>query len=201
LATGSEDKTVKIWSVEGKELWKGQHSKAVTAVTFSPDGKFLVSVGDENIKFWSMDPVHSEMLGQKQFSLPSPHNDDVINLDFSPDGKMLATASTDGKVDLWEIHLPLNSERDVRVIQTLKANSGFIQGVRFNPDGQTLVTIDSTGIIKFWSTAGEELHAFQEHLEMGISLSFSPDGKILASAAENDNRVIWRCCMKRGCGG
>jgi WD40 repeat protein len=58
LASGSRDKTVKLWSVESqKEVTTLQgHSKFVNSVAFSPDGKYLVSGSkDSTVKLWSME--------------------------------------------------------------------------------------------------------------------------------------------------
>jgi WD40 repeat protein len=58
LASGSQDKTVKLWSVElQKEVITLQgHSSEVNSVAFSPDGKYLVSGSqDKTVKFWSVE--------------------------------------------------------------------------------------------------------------------------------------------------
>jgi WD40 repeat protein len=58
LASGSEDNTVKLWSVESqKEVTTLQgHSEYVYSVVFSPDGKYLASGSDDNtVKLWSVE--------------------------------------------------------------------------------------------------------------------------------------------------
>jgi WD40 repeat protein len=56
IATGSEDKTVKLWSLDGRELqtFKG-HSSSVNSVTFSPDGKSIATGSDDKtVKLWNL---------------------------------------------------------------------------------------------------------------------------------------------------
>jgi WD40 repeat protein len=58
LVSGSQDKTVKLWSVEWqKEVTTLQgYSSSVTSVAFSPDGKYLASGSTDNtVKLWSME--------------------------------------------------------------------------------------------------------------------------------------------------
>jgi WD40 repeat protein len=58
LASGSDDKTVKLWSVESqKEVTTLQgHDNIIYSVAFSPDGKYLASGSQDNtVKFWSME--------------------------------------------------------------------------------------------------------------------------------------------------
>jgi WD40 repeat protein len=58
LASGSEDKTVKLWSIESqKEVTTLQgHSSYVLSVAFSPDGKYLASGSNDNtVKLWSVE--------------------------------------------------------------------------------------------------------------------------------------------------
>jgi WD40 repeat protein len=58
LASGSYDKTVKLWSVESqKEVTTLQgHSDYVYSIAFSPDGKYLASGSNDNtVKLWSVE--------------------------------------------------------------------------------------------------------------------------------------------------
>ncbi|MFN6274728.1 MAG: NACHT and WD repeat domain-containing protein, partial [Microcystis sp.] len=99
LATGSEDKTIKLWNVEtGEEIrtLKG-HNGHVYSASFSSDGKTLASGSeDTTIKLWNLET------GQEIRTLTG-HNETVNSVSFSPDGKTLATGSGDNTIKLWDV--------------------------------------------------------------------------------------------------
>ena len=100
LASGSKDKTIKIWSIE---KYKGiytipGHADEVLCVAFSQDGKILASGGagnDKTIKIW--------YLAENKFLTLKGHSDvfgGINSVAFSPDGKTLASGSTDKTIKI-----------------------------------------------------------------------------------------------------
>jgi WD40 repeat protein len=99
IATASGDKTMKLWSLDGKELqtFKG-HSSWVLSVAFSPDGKTIATGSeDSTVKLWSLDG--------KELQTFKGHSASVSSVAFSPDGKTIATGSEDKTVKLWNLDL------------------------------------------------------------------------------------------------
>ena len=99
LATGSNDKTVRLWDVASRksigEPLRG-HADAVYSVVFSPDGKTLATGGaDETVRLW-------DVAGRKPIGEPlHVHASEVRSVAFSPDGKILVSGGAD-KIILWD---------------------------------------------------------------------------------------------------
>ncbi|MCZ8026033.1 MAG: hypothetical protein O9332_11605, partial [Microcystis sp. LE19-10.1B] len=181
LATGSEDKTIKLWNVEtGQEIrtLKG-HDWFVNSVSFSPDGKTLVSgSGDNTIKLWNVET------GQEIRTLKG-HDSAVYSVNFSPDGKTLVSGSEDKTIKLWNVETG-------QEIRTLKGHDSTVISVNFSPDGKTLVSGSGDNTIKLWNgSTGQEIRTLSGPNDIVWSVSFSPDGKTLASSSEDKTIKLW----------
>ena len=97
LASASYDKTVKLWSKQGKLLQTlTGHQEPVYSVSWSPDGQTLASAsGDKTVKLWSKQGKLLQTL--------TGHQEPVNSVSWSPDGQTLASASYDNTVKLWKV--------------------------------------------------------------------------------------------------
>ena len=189
LASGSEDKTIKLWDAAsgGRELRTLQgHSAGVRSVAFSPDGRTLASGSeDKTIKLW--DPGS----GGRELRTLRGHSARVESVAFSPDGQTLASGSDDKTIKLWDAA----SGRELR---TLQGHTSWVFSVAFSPDGQTLASGSGDNTIKLWDVAsGRELRTLQGHSEFVYSLAFSPDGRTLASGSGDNTIKLWDAASGR----
>lgn len=72
------------------------------------------------------------------------HGSAVISVNFSPDGKTIASASEDNTIKLWSVE-------DRKLIKTLKGHDSTVISVKFSPDGKTIASASFDNTIKLWN--------------------------------------------------
>ncbi|MGB3420273.1 MAG: hypothetical protein WBA52_07530 [Dolichospermum sp.] len=182
LASGSYDKTIKLWDVKTGNLLqtlKG-HSELVWSVAYSPDGQTLASgSSDRTIKLWN---VKTGKLLQT-LTLTSP-TDSVWLVAYSPDSQTLASGSDD-TIKLWNL-------KTGKLLQTLTGHSSLVISVAYSPDGQTLASGSDDNTIKLWNVkTGKLLQTLTGHSSRVRSVAYSPDGQTLASGSADNTIKLW----------
>ncbi|MFI0815746.1 WD40 repeat domain-containing serine/threonine protein kinase [Streptomyces sp. NPDC021098] len=203
FATGSESKAVDLWATHSSSdetLAYFDPEAPATEVAFSPDGRMLASSSDDSDS--NLTPKHSAKLWKVAGRDPEPYgrHEPLATLDhasgvrcvaFSPDGKTLATGSTDGKVRLWDVatRKPRATLGDTYV--------SSVEDLAFSPDGRTLVTNADPGML-LWNVATRKPRAVlskggQTWNDTIKEVAFSPDGKFIAGNDQGRRRVLlWK---------
>ncbi|MCX8566987.1 MAG: WD40 repeat [Glomeribacter sp. 1016415] len=188
----SERKDIQLYKVEGLQkihTYTG-HEGGVNNVAFSPDSQWLASGGGDKVKLWYVS-------GDRSLAHTyTGHKGKVASIAFSPNGQWLASGSKDKTVKLWDVL----GERTL--LHTYAENRGEVHCLAFSPDSQWLAAgfgfYDST--IKLWNVLGDWslVHAYTEHeSSTAASVTFSPDGKWLASGNYDSTVKLWNVLGER----
>ncbi|GKT45906.1 vegetative incompatibility protein HET-E-1 [Colletotrichum spaethianum] len=104
---------------------------------------------------------------------------------FSPNGRMLASASHNETVKLWDAATG-------QYLMALEGHSDWVTSVAFSPDGRVLASASHDETIKLWDSAtGQCLMTLEGHSGTVTSVAFSPDGRVLASASQDKTIKLW----------
>ncbi len=158
-----------------------EHQVIITALAFSPDGRLVASAGmddDHSWKLWDRDTG-------KVLHNPKGHKSWLCQARFSPDGKTVATGSSDGTAILWDVATGQG--------RPLPAYQATVYDVAFSANGQFLATAGLDGRVLIWTLA--DLSAkpveLRGHIGAALGVSFSPDGLRVASAGYDRTVRVW----------
>lgn len=202
LATGCHDGTVRIWDVAKGQLLRQIRAHVagppapVYCLSWDNSGNRLVSGSfDQTLKLWDVGSgeLVREFRAFNEKSFPRGHFEGVLCASLSPDGKSLASGSSDRTIRIWDV-------ASGSVIRELtnpglrptgpaprQAHPGWVNGLRYTHDGKHVVSAGnaagSQGYVALWNpTDGKLLRQLTLPSGPIYGIALSPDGKRAALA-------------------
>ncbi|MFI6007589.1 PQQ-binding-like beta-propeller repeat protein [Streptomyces sp. NPDC051243] len=158
------------------------HNAPVHAVAFSPDGKTLVSAGDDHtIRRWSM--TTSAPLGPPI----EGHTDPIEALAVSPNGRVIVSGGDDTTVRRWDV----NTGKPIG--QPLRRHTDNVKSVAISPDGRMIISAGMDRTIQRWNAAtGAPIgRSLVGHTDSVWSVAFGQDGKTIFSGSYDGTLLRW----------
>jgi WD40 repeat protein len=188
LASGSSDKTAKLWDVATGENQTFKYDDFVIDLAFSPDDKTFVTASGQEIWF--------EAEGSQLHYIAHPPTL-VLDIAFNQDGSVLASALADGTVHLWN-----TVASPIGVLET-NSNDVGLSRVEFSPNGALLAGFafycttntsecSAASSIALWDVKSPQNPALLEgHTKPVYWADFSPDSSVMATSSLDETVRLW----------
>ncbi len=183
LISGDDGGTVAVWNLTmpAQPIATYSTNSSIYAVAASPNQQQIAS-GDKNCKVqlrrWesignSLQELHADL------SSFSSHGGFVYCVQFSPDGRMLASGGADRRIRLW------NTDTG-KIIYTLDGHQESVTAIEFMPNGKILISVGADRTIRFWDLEQKQLlKTIEAHDQKIHAVAISQDGRLIISASSD----------------
>ena len=182
-----QDGTISFWNAltgvrVNKCLFKDTNRLCFTAA-ISPNGKYLATSTSTGSHLGHVVLVDCGT-GETERSFQG-HSREINHLAFSPDSQLIASASDDKTLALWD-----TTAGDL--LSRLEGHSDKVYVVAFSPDGKNIASGSVDGVIRFWDAfTGRPRGVINGHKKGVDAIAFSPDGNLVASGSDRGQIKFW----------
>eukprot|EP00835_Amoeboradix_gromovi_P005162 NODE_460_length_8176_cov_0.585737.p1 type:complete len:517 gc:universal NODE_460_length_8176_cov_0.585737:2003-3553(+) len=194
LATGAEDRIVRIWNIQTSEVsmrLQG-HKSDIYSLEFSPDGLYVLSgSGDKTCKIWLLST--GECLHTFENPDMNAKDSGVTGVCWHPNQTIVACGSLDRTIRIWEVETGV-------LLDTLVGHTDSVYSIAISPDGQYLASGSLDKTLKYWKLGqyagetkelGQCLKTLSGHKDFVLSVSFTNDGNHILSASKDRTVQYW----------
>lgn len=139
----------------------------------------LVS-GSDDFTLFLWDPLQSN----KPINRMCGHQALINDVKFSPDGRLLASASFDKSIKVW-------NGKDGKFLHSLRGHVASVYQISWSADSRLLVSASEDSTIKLWRS-GKLLLDLPGHLDQVYAVDWSPDGQCVATGSKDKTLKLWR---------
>ena len=185
LASGSLDGRILVWDMSERKVTAvlEDDGAAITDVAWHPDGQHLASsAADGTVQIWNVSSKSIETTVGYDNTVP------VTGLAWSPDGALLAIGFDMGIVIVWDAE----SKRELHRLRTGIPFPIMVNDLAWQPNGDKLAAAIGNSVFVWNANSGQLLRDFNRHDDQVWDVDWSPDGKSLASGAEDGRIIVWR---------
>lgn len=182
IATGSNDKTVRIWNLDGtgEPIVYRRHTNGIFAIAWSPDGQRIASASsDQTVHVWNADGAGEPIVFKG-------HDAAVRVVAWHPDGKRLFTGAVNKTMGIWNID-------GTGSVVPIDIDHGYAHTSAWSPDREWVVTGGKDGKVRLWKMdRKDEPVLLDEHDGPVNTIQWTPDGQHIVAAADDGVVQIWK---------
>lgn len=175
-------RSVRIWDIDGHELFRIPYEQDIKQMTFSADGGLLA------IAHWDNAPVTIWDLAADRAGKITIPAERVNGVALSPSARYLATAEDDGVARVWD----LQSGREIqRLAHPPDGYENNVSWLVFSPEETELTATSTSGDSTIWSLGGAEqiAHLYAEGIRYSSRLG--PNGSLIAGSPDSYQTQVW----------